>query len=67
MAGKGRLGRPGVAEAWAVRVGDILKSQPELRTAEVLRRLRLLGCPVGKTALYHLVALCRRGDPAERR
>jgi hypothetical protein len=61
--GKGKVGRPGLAGAWAFRVRDILKVSPDLRTAEVVRRLRLTGCPVGKTALYQLVALCRIGAP----
>jgi hypothetical protein len=52
---------------WAARVRDILKSNPRIRTSEVLRRLRVLGCSGGKTALYQLVALCRLGDPEELR
>ena len=62
MVRKGRVGRPALAAVWAMKIGDILKSQPDIRTAEVLRRLRLLGCPGGKTALYHLVALCRLSE-----
>jgi hypothetical protein len=62
---KGKVGRPGLAGAWAVRVRDILRSSPGLSTAEVVRRLRGTGCPVGKSALYQLVALCRLGDPSD--
>lgn len=64
MNRKGKVGRPGLARAWAVRVRDILKSSPDLSTADVVRRLRGTGCLVGKSALYQLVALCRLG-PAE--
>jgi len=60
---KGKVGRPGLAGAWAFRVRDILKTSPDLRTAEVVRRLRLTGCRLGKSALYNLVSLCRLGDP----
>jgi hypothetical protein len=62
---KGKVGRPGLARAWAYRVRDILKTTPGLPTAEVVRRLRLTGCLLGKTALYNLVALCRLGDPSD--
>jgi len=65
--GKGKVGRPGLAGAWALRVRDILRGSPGLPTAEVVRRLRLTGCSVGKSALYQLVALCRLGDPADSR
>jgi hypothetical protein len=57
------VGRPGLAGLWAQRVREILSSTPDLSTAEILRRLRLQGCPGGKTALYHLVALCRLRGP----
>ena len=62
---KGKVGRPAVVGAWAVKVRDILKSSPDLPTAEVVRRLRDTGCGVGKSALYQLVALCRLGDPSD--
>lgn len=65
MTRKGRVGRPGLGGPWVRRIREILSSSPDLSTAEVLRRLRLLGCSAGKTALYHLVALCRLGDPGE--
>ena len=67
MGRKGKIGRPSLTEPWAFRVRDILRTQPRIRTSDVLRRLRLLGCPGGKTALYQLVALCRLGDPDEPR
>jgi len=66
MMRKGRVGRPGLGGPWAHRIREILSSSPELSTAEVLRRLRVLGCPGGKTALYHLVALCRLRGVGER-
>ena len=65
MTRKGKVGRPGVAGAWAYRVRDILKSSPTLSTAEIVRLLRLKGCPVGKTALYTLVNLCRAANPSD--
>ena len=67
MTRKGRVGRPGLGGPWAGRIREILSTSPELSTAEVLRRLRLLGCPAGKTALYHLVALCRLRGPGEQK
>lgn len=59
MTPKRKVGRPSLVGPWAARARDILISQPGLSTAEVVRRLQLIGCPAGKTALYHLVALCR--------
>ena len=63
MAEKGKVGRPSLAGSWASRVRELLALDPGLSSAEVLRRLRVLGYPGGKTALYQLVALCRPERP----
>jgi hypothetical protein len=59
MIQNGRVGRPSVALLWAGPVREILATDPGLRTAELLRRIRSLGYAGGKTAFYQLVALCR--------
>ena len=63
MTRHGKVGRPSIAGSWAGRIREILSSDPGLSTAEVVRRLRGYGCAAGKTAIYHLVALCRRTGP----
>ena len=59
----GRVGRPSLAWNWAPSVREILRAEPQLRTAEVYRRVRLLGYPGGKSSFYQLVALCRLRPP----
>jgi hypothetical protein len=59
MVRSGKVGRPSSVLPWAAPVREILAADPGLCTAEILRRIRSLGYAGGKTALYHLVALCR--------
>ncbi len=57
--GNGKVGRPSLAWMWAPSVREILRAEPNLKTAEVYRRARLQGYPGGKSSFYQLVALCR--------
>jgi hypothetical protein len=61
---RGNVGRPSLSWHWAPRVREILKADSGVRTAEILRRLRLQGYPGGKSSFYQLVALCRMGPPS---
>jgi transposase len=58
------IGRPSVVESFRNAVVEILKTEPEVQSLEVLRRVRLLGYTGGKTALYGLVSSVRP-KPAE--
>jgi len=55
----GKVGRPSTAFPFAADVQEIFKTDPDLPTVEVLRRIRLKGYTGGKTALYQLVAALR--------
>lgn len=55
----GKVGRPSTALPFAAEVQEIFKSDPDLPTVEVLRRVRLKGYTGGKTALYQLVSTLR--------
>jgi hypothetical protein len=61
---RSKVGRPSKAWSWAPRVRELLSIDPTLRTAELLRRLRVQGYPGGKSSFYQLVALCRPRPPA---
>ena len=54
-----RVGRPSVALPFAPEVEALFKTEPDLPTVEVLRRMRLKGYAGGKTALYQIVAALR--------
>ncbi len=54
-----RPGRPSKVEAYRAIVADVLKSEPELPTMEILHRARQRGYAGGKSALYDLVASMR--------
>ncbi|MFQ5473319.1 MAG: IS21 family transposase, partial [Dehalococcoidia bacterium] len=54
-----RLGRPSKAAAFREVVGQILDSEPDLPTVEILHRLRGHGYKGGKSAIYELVASVR--------
>jgi hypothetical protein len=59
--------RTSLAWTWASSVRELLRAEPHLRTAEVYRRMRLLGYPGGRSSIYPLVALCRlRSDFSKR-
>lgn len=54
-----RIGRPSIAAPFEPEVKQVLASQPDLPTVEVLHRLRERGYRGGKTALYELVSSLR--------
>ena len=59
MIGKRGIGRPSAAGGWRDEVLACLKAEPDMMSAEVLRRLRLKGYKGGKSAMYNLVASVR--------
>jgi transposase len=54
-----KVGRPSVALPFAPHVQEIFKTEPDLPTVEVLRRVRLKGYKGGKSALYQVAAAVR--------
>ena len=48
------VGRPSVVEAWRERLAAVLAAEPELKTVEILHRMREQGYGGGKTVLYEL-------------
>ena len=54
-----RIGRPSQVEALRADAERILEAEPLLPTVEVLSRLRSLGYPGGKSAVYELVRVVR--------
>lgn len=62
-AGEGKsVGRPSVAQPFEPMIQQILATDPDLPTIEILRRLRLKEYRGGKSALYELVAQLRPRD-----
>jgi hypothetical protein len=53
------VGRPSVVAHYEPQLAQWLYEQPDLASAEILRRLRLLGYRGGKSALYELVRRLR--------
>jgi transposase len=53
------IGRPAKAEPFRSVVTEILASEPDLLSVEILRRTKLKGYTGGKTALYELIAALR--------
>jgi transposase len=58
------VGRPGTTKGFAPDIAELFKTEPNLPTVEVLRRMRLKGYDGGKTALYDLVAALRPREVA---
>ncbi len=56
---KRRIGRPSGVEDFRKLIVAILEEKPDLLSLEILRRVREVGYPGGKTALYALVASLR--------
>lgn len=56
---EGKVGRPSTAIPFVGEVQEIFKTEPNLPTVEVLRRVRLKGYTGGKTAIYQLVSTLR--------
>jgi hypothetical protein len=54
-----RIGRPSKVRVFRGSVSEILEREPDIRSIDVLRRLRSRGYSGGKTALYALVASVR--------
>src|SRR6266576_3543108 len=48
------VGRPSVVEEWRERLAAVLAAEPELKTVEILHRMREQGYRGGKTVLYEL-------------
>lgn len=63
-AARRRLGRPQKVAAFEDQVRQWLEEEPRLSTVAVLARLREVGCPAGKSAVYAAVRRLRR-PPAE--
>ena len=57
-AGRG-AGRPSTVVRYAPSIVEWLRDQPELSSADILRRIRLAGYRGGKSALYDLVRRLR--------
>jgi len=55
----GKVGRPSTALPFMPHIQELFKTEPDLPTVEVLRRMRLQGYTGGKTALYQIVAALR--------
>lgn len=53
------IGRPAKAEPFRVLVAQLLATEPDLLSVEILRRAKLAGYSGGKTALYDLVSAIR--------
>jgi len=53
------IGRPAKAEPFRSLIAEILASDPDLLSVEILRRAKLNGYTGGKTALYELVRTVR--------
>ena len=53
------VGRPSTVAPFAPQISQWLQAEPMLSGAEVLRRVRLIGYPGGKSALYELVRRLR--------
>jgi hypothetical protein len=54
-----RIGRPSKVERFRWSIVEMLDSNPDIRSVDVLRRVRLMGYTGGKTTLYTSVASLR--------
>jgi hypothetical protein len=54
-----RIGRPSKVRGIRDAVVELLDRSPDIRSIDILRRVRLMGYTGGKTALYSLVATLR--------
>ena len=52
-------GRPSTVARHTAAIGEWLSAEPEVSSADILRRLRLIGYRGGKSALYELVKRLR--------
>lgn len=53
------IGRPAKAEPYRALIAEILATEPDLLSVEILRRAKLKGYGGGKTALYDLIGTLR--------
>jgi transposase len=58
-----RIGRPSKVEPYRDFLRQLLETEPDLMSLELLRRARLKGYTGGKTALYELIASLRPSRP----
>ena len=56
------IGRPSLVEDFRKPIADLLEQERELKSVEVLRRMRLAGYTGQKTALFALIAAVRPKD-----
>jgi transposase len=54
-----KVGRPSKVEGFRKLVTEIVGSEPDLLSVEILRRVRQAGYKGGKSALYPIIAACR--------
>jgi hypothetical protein len=57
--GRRGAGRPSIVARYAPSIVEWLREQPELSSADILRRIQLAGYRGGKSALYELVKRLR--------
>ena len=57
--GRRSAGRPSIVARFAPSIVEWLREQPKLSTAEILRRIQLVGYRGGKSAFYELVRRLR--------
>ena len=58
-SGRRGAGRPSIVAGFALTIVEWLRDQPELSSADILRRIQLAGYRGGKSALYDLVRRLR--------
>jgi hypothetical protein len=61
------IGRPSKVQRFRLSIAQILMQDPDIRSMEILRRVRMMGYPGGKSALYALVATLRAEQRARAR
>jgi transposase len=59
---KRRIGRPSLVEDFRKSITEVLEKESDLKSVEVLRRMRLKGYKGQKTALFALIAAVRPKD-----
>ena len=57
--GRRGTGRPSIVARFAPSIVEWLRDQPELSSADILRRIQIAGYRGGKSALYELVRRLR--------
>jgi hypothetical protein len=57
--GRRGVGRPSTVACYTTSIVEWLRAEPEVSSADILRRIRLMGYRGGKSALYELVKRLR--------